>query len=141
VAEGVNVGHSPRVITRQSSNAYRSRPSERDLEPGTPVSWPFASRDRGSVTSLPSFEGEVTWRLSSHTPAEIDEMLTFLAWTPLINSSPHSTAVRLTRSRPAEGMSEPDVAALFTSTRRNQAQASEMTCFAGPGLRHEVPAV
>jgi len=71
-----------------------------------------------------------------HTPAEIDEMLTFLGMDSLDQLFAHiPPAVRLTQGLDLpEGMSEPDVAALFTQyTSANQAQASEMTCFAGAG--------
>jgi len=54
VAEGVNVGTLTSGNYSPVSNAYRSRPSERDLEPGTPVSVALRGREiAASVTSLP----------------------------------------------------------------------------------------
>jgi len=80
-----------------------------------------------------------------HTPAEIEEMLAFLGMDSLDQLFAHiPPAVRLTQGLDLPGgMSEPDVAALFTRyTSANQAKASEMTCFAGAGVYdHEVPAV
>jgi len=84
VAEGVNVGtltsgnYSP-VLERGIGLGLLSG----DLEPGTPVSVAFAvERSRPASRRCPSFEGEVTCRLSSPHAAEIDEMLTSWAWTP-----------------------------------------------------------
>jgi glycine dehydrogenase subunit 1 len=80
-----------------------------------------------------------------HTPAEVDEMLDFLGMASMEQLFAHiPPAVRLTRGLDLpEGMSEPDVAALFVQyTSANLAKATEMTCFAGAGVYdHEVPAV
>jgi len=80
-----------------------------------------------------------------HTPAEVDEMLDFLGMGSMEQLFAHiPAAVRLTQGLDLpEGMSEPDVAALFTQyTSANLAKATEMTCFAGAGVYdHEVPAV
>jgi glycine dehydrogenase subunit 1 len=80
-----------------------------------------------------------------HTPAEVDEMLGFLGMDSMEQLFAHiPPAVRLTQGLDLpDGMSEPDVAALFTQyTSANLAKASEMTCFAGAGVYdHEVPAV
>lgn len=80
-----------------------------------------------------------------HTAAEIDEMLAFLGVDSIDQLFAHiPAAVRLSQGLDLpEGMSEPDVAALFTRyTSANPAKASEMTCFAGAGVYdHEVPAV
>jgi glycine dehydrogenase subunit 1 len=80
-----------------------------------------------------------------HTPEEVDEMLGFLGMTSMEQLFAHiPAAVRLTQGLDLpEGMSEPDVAALFTQyTSANLAKATEMTCFAGAGVYdHEVPAV
>ena len=68
-----------------------------------------------------------------HTSAEIDEMLAFLGMDSLDQLFAHvPAAVRLTQGLDLpEGMSEPDVAALFSRyTSANDAKASEMTCFA-----------
>ncbi len=80
-----------------------------------------------------------------HTSAEVNEMLAFLGMDSMEQLFAHiPPAVRLTQGLdlPA-GMSEPDVAALFTRyTSANLAKATEMTCFAGAGVYdHEVPAV
>ena len=80
-----------------------------------------------------------------HTPAEVDEMLDFLGMDSMEQLFAHiPAAVRLTSGLDLpRGMSEPDVAALFTQyTSANLAKATEMTCFAGAGVYdHEVPAV
>ena len=80
-----------------------------------------------------------------HTPAEVDEMLSFLGMDSMDQLFAHiPPAVRLTQGLDLpDGMSEPDVAALFKQyTSANLAKASEMTCFAGAGVYdHEVPAV
>jgi len=80
-----------------------------------------------------------------HTPAEVDEMLDFLGMDSMEQLFAHiPAAVRLTRGLDLpDGMSEPDVAALFTRyTSANLAKAPDMTCFAGAGVYdHEVPAV
>lgn len=80
-----------------------------------------------------------------HTPDEVDEMLVFLGMDSLEQLFAHiPAAVRLTQDLDLpEGMSEPDVAALFIQyTSANRAKASELTCFAGAGVYdHEVPAV
>jgi glycine dehydrogenase subunit 1 len=80
-----------------------------------------------------------------HTPAEVDEMLDFLGMDSMEQLFAHiPAAVRLTQGLDLpDGMSEPDVAALFTRyTSANLAKAPEMTCFAGAGVYdHEVPAV
>jgi glycine dehydrogenase subunit 1 len=80
-----------------------------------------------------------------HTPAEVDEMLGFLGMDSMEQLFAHiPPAVRLTQGLDLpDGMSEPDVAALFMQyTSANLAKASEMTCFAGAGVYdHEVPAV
>jgi glycine dehydrogenase subunit 1 len=80
-----------------------------------------------------------------HTPAEVDEMLAFLGMDSMEQLFAHvPAAVRLTGGLDLpDGMSEPDVAALFAQyTSANLAKATEMTCFAGAGVYdHEVPAV
>ena len=80
-----------------------------------------------------------------HTSAEVDEMLAFLGMDSMEQLFAHiPPAVRLTQGLDLpRGMSEPDVAALFTQyTSANLAKATEMTCFAGAGVYdHEVPAV
>ncbi len=80
-----------------------------------------------------------------HTSAEVDEMLAFLGMDSMEQLFAHiPPAVRLTQGLDlSRGMSEPDVAALFTQyTSANLAKATEMTCFAGAGVYdHEVPAV
>jgi glycine dehydrogenase subunit 1 len=80
-----------------------------------------------------------------HTSAEVDEMLGFLGMDSMEQLFAHiPAAVRLTQGlNLPDGMSEPDVAALFTQyTSANLAKATEMTCFAGAGVYdHEVPAV
>jgi glycine dehydrogenase subunit 1 len=80
-----------------------------------------------------------------HTSAEVNEMLGFLGMNSMEQLFAHiPAAVRLTQGLDLpEGMSEPDVAALFTQyTSANLAKATEMTCFAGAGVYdHEVPAV
>jgi glycine dehydrogenase subunit 1 len=80
-----------------------------------------------------------------HTGAEVDEMLGFLGMDSMEQLFAHiPAAVRLTQGLELpDGMSEPDVAALFTQyTSANLAKATEMTCFAGAGVYdHEVPAV
>jgi glycine dehydrogenase subunit 1 len=72
-------------------------------------------------------------------------MLQFLGMDSLEQLFAHiPAAVRLTQELDLpNGMTEPDVAALFTQyTAANRAKASEMTCFAGAGVYdHEVPAV
>jgi len=85
----------------------------------------------------------VTWPIIFPHAREIDEMLTFLAWTPLINSSPTfhrpfaSPGLDLPRhERAGRG------GALYPVHVGQSSQASEMTCFAGAGVYdHEVPAV
>ena len=65
-----------------------------------------------------------------HTPAEIDEMLAFLGMDSLEQLFAHiPPAVRLSQGLDLpDGMSEPDVAALFTNyTSANQAKASSRT--------------
>jgi len=72
-------------------------------------------------------------------------MLTFLGMDSLDDLFAHiPSAVRLASGLGIEpGMSEPDVAAIFTGyTRANAAKATSMTCFAGGGAYdHEVPPV
>src|SRR5580692_1661882 len=72
-------------------------------------------------------------------------MLAFLGMDSLEQLFAHiPPAVRISQGlNLPEGMSEPDVAALFsTYTSANLAKATEMTCFAGAGVYdHEVPAV
>ncbi|HUV57455.1 MAG TPA: aminomethyl-transferring glycine dehydrogenase subunit GcvPA [Acidimicrobiales bacterium] len=80
-----------------------------------------------------------------HTPEEIAEMLAFLGMDSIEQLFAHiPAAVRLSNGLDLpEGMSEPDVAAVFARyTGSNRAKASAMTCFAGGGAYdHEVPAV
>ena len=80
-----------------------------------------------------------------HTADETDQMLAFLGMSSLEQLFAHiPTAVRVSRGLDLpSGMSEPDVAALFTRyTSANRAKTTEMTCFAGAGVYdHEVPAV
>ena len=72
-------------------------------------------------------------------------MLAFLGMSSLEQLFAHvPAAVRVSQGLDLpEGMSEPDVAALFGQyTSANRAKATEMTCFAGAGVYdHEVPAV
>jgi len=80
-----------------------------------------------------------------HTPEEVTEMLAFLGMDSIEQLFAHiPAAVRLSNGLDLpEGMSEPDVAAVFARyTGANRAKASVMTCFAGGGAYdHEVPAV
>ncbi len=80
-----------------------------------------------------------------HTPDEVGQMLSFLGMDSLEQLFAHiPAAVRVSQGLDLlEGMSEPDVAAVFRQyTSANLAQATEMTCFAGAGVYdHEVPAV
>ena len=80
-----------------------------------------------------------------HTSEEIDEMLSFLGMDSIEQLFAHiPAAVRLTNGLDLpDGMSEPDVAAVFARyTSANRAKASSMTCFAGGGAYdHEVPPV
>lgn len=80
-----------------------------------------------------------------HTPEETAEMLAFLGMESLEHLFAHIPAsVRLSRGLDLEsGVSEPDVAAAFsTYSRANAGQLSNLTCYAGAGAYdHEVPAV
>ena len=80
-----------------------------------------------------------------HTSDETAEMLAFLGMDSIEQLFAHiPAAVRLSNGLDLpEGMSEPDVAAVFARyTGANRAKASVMTCFAGGGAYdHEVPAV
>ena len=80
-----------------------------------------------------------------HTSDEVEQMLAFLGMNSLEQLFAHvPAAVCVSQGLDLpEGMSEPDVAALFSQyTSANRARATEMTCFAGAGVYdHEVPAV
>jgi glycine dehydrogenase subunit 1 len=80
-----------------------------------------------------------------HTEDDVASMLSFLGMESLDDLFAHiPDAVRLSGGLDVEpGMSEPDVAALFSHyTGANAAKATAMTCFAGGGAYdHEVPAV
>ena len=80
-----------------------------------------------------------------HTKEDVDSMLAFLGMDSLDDLFAHiPQAVRLANGLDvAEGLSEPDVAAIFSGyTSANKANATSMTCFAGGGAYdHEVPAV
>lgn len=80
-----------------------------------------------------------------HTPEEVSEMLAFLGMDSLDQLFAHiPTAVRLSQGLDMpEGMSEPDVAAVFAEyTAKNKAKATDLVCFAGGGAYdHEIPAV
>jgi len=80
-----------------------------------------------------------------HTKEDVTSMLSFLGITSLEDLFAQiPQALRLARGLDLDdGLSEPDVAALFaTYTRSNTANAEVMTCFAGGGAYdHEVPAV
>jgi len=80
-----------------------------------------------------------------HTPEEVEGMLSFLGLETIDQLFAHiPAAVRLSGGLDLpDGMSEPDVAAVFARfTGANQAKASAMTCFAGGGAYdHETPPV
>jgi len=80
-----------------------------------------------------------------HTEEDVASMLEFLGMETLDDLFAHiPLAVRLSGGLQLdEGMSEPDVAALFAGyTKNNEAKTTSMTCFAGGGAYdHEVPAV
>ncbi len=80
-----------------------------------------------------------------HTTNDVEAMLQFLGMDSLDDLFAHiPAAVRLTSGlNLSEGLSEPDVAAIFAGyTAANKAKATAMTCFAGGGAYdHEVPAV
>ena len=80
-----------------------------------------------------------------HTPEETAEMLSFLGMNSLDQLFSHIPAsIRLSQGLNLEpGMSEPDVAAVFSNyTTANAGQMSHLTCYAGAGAYdHEVPAV
>ena len=80
-----------------------------------------------------------------HTPDDVASMLTFLGMDSLDDLFAHiPDAIRLSAGLSLDdGLSEPDVAAIFADyARANQAKTPEMTCFAGGGAYdHEVPAV
>lgn len=80
-----------------------------------------------------------------HTSDDVSAMLGFLGMDSLDDLFAHiPSAIRLSGGLDfADGMSEPDVAAIFAGyTAANRAKTTEMTCFAGGGAYdHEVPAV
>ncbi|HVA53967.1 MAG TPA: aminomethyl-transferring glycine dehydrogenase subunit GcvPA [Acidimicrobiales bacterium] len=80
-----------------------------------------------------------------HTDEDVRSMLEFLGMESLDDLFAHiPQAVRLASGLDvADGLSEPDVAAIFAGyTGANKARATTMTCFAGGGAYdHEVPAV
>ena len=80
-----------------------------------------------------------------HTEDDVASMLEFLGMDSLDDLFAHiPQAVRLANGLDvADGLSEPDVAAIFAGyTSANKAKATAMTCFAGGGAYdHEVPAV
>ena len=80
-----------------------------------------------------------------HTPEEVSEMLAFLGMDSLDQLFAHiPAAVRLSQGLDMpEGMSEPDVAAVFAEyAAKNKAKATDLVCFAGGGAYdHEIPAV
>lgn len=80
-----------------------------------------------------------------HTNDDVEAMLEFLGMDSLNDLFAHiPAAVRLTSGLDlSEGLSEPDVAAIFAGyTVANKAKATAMTCFAGGGAYdHEVPPV
>ena len=80
-----------------------------------------------------------------HTPEEVEGMLSFLGLETIDQLFAHiPAAVRLSGGLDLpDGMSEPDVAAVFARfTGANRAKASAMTCFAGGGAYdHETPPV
>jgi glycine dehydrogenase subunit 1 len=80
-----------------------------------------------------------------HTDDDVQSMLTFLGMDSLDDLFAHiPQAIRLANGLDlADGMSEPDVAAIFAGyTSANKAKTTAMTCFAGGGAYdHEVPAV
>ncbi len=80
-----------------------------------------------------------------HTSDDVESMLEFLGMNSLDDLFAHiPSAVRLANGLDIDpGLSEPDVAAIFTGySRANEARATTMTCYAGGGAYdHEVPAV
>lgn len=80
-----------------------------------------------------------------HTKDDVEAMLAFLGMDTLDDLFAHiPAAIRLTSGlNLAEGLSEPDVAAVFAGySAANKAKSTTMTCFAGGGAYdHEVPAV
>lgn len=80
-----------------------------------------------------------------HTNDDVEAMLAFLGMDSLDDLFAHiPAAVRLTKGLDlSEGLSEPDVAAIFAGyAAANKAKTTAMTCFAGGGAYdHEVPAV
>src|SRR5665213_1229907 len=80
-----------------------------------------------------------------HTDDDVSSMLTFLGMASLDDLFAHIPgAIRLANGLDlADGLSEPDVAAIFAGyTSANKAKTTAMTCYAGGGAYdHEVPAV